>query len=176
MGHSRGGEGMRAALAQYTDAGSPWPDRIGPLGFKALFEIGPVDGQTSRTLDARGIAWNVLLPYCDGDVSDLEGVRPFDRMLRTRTEQPPTPKSTFAVYGANHNFYNTEWQQSDSAGCTGAGNVRVVRGHGAARGERGKRPASAWCRSCWRMSARRPSRRWRTCSIPPPRCRPRSPA
>ena len=125
MGHSRGGEGMRAALAQYADAGSPWPQRIGTLGFKALFEIGPVDGQTSRTLDARGVAWNVLLPYCDGDVSDLEGVRPFDRMLRTRTEQPPMPKSTFAVYGANHNFYNTEWQQSDSAGCTGADNVRL---------------------------------------------------
>ena len=133
MGHSRGGEGMRAALAQYADAGSPWPQRIGTLGFKALFEIGPVDGQTSRTLDARGVAWNVLLPYCDGDVSDLEGVRPFDRMLRTRTEQPPMPKSTFAVYGANHNFYNTEWQQSDSAGCTGADNVRLF-GNTGARG------------------------------------------
>jgi len=56
VGHSRGGEGMRAALAQYTDAGSPWRTRIGPLGLKALFEIAPVDGQTSRTLDARGVA------------------------------------------------------------------------------------------------------------------------
>lgn len=125
MGHSRGGEGMRAALAQYADPGSPWPKRTGGLGFKALFEIGPVDGQTSRTLDARGVAWNVLLPYCDGDVSDLEGVRPFDRMLRARAEQPPLPKSTFAVYGANHNFYNTEWQESDSAGCAGPDNVRM---------------------------------------------------
>ena len=123
MGHSRGGEGMRAALAQYRDPGSPWPKRTGGLGFRALFEIGPVDGQTSRTLDARGVAWNVLLPYCDGDVSDLEGVRPFDRMLRARTEQPPLPKSTFAVYGANHNFYNTEWQESDSGGCAGPDNV-----------------------------------------------------
>jgi hypothetical protein len=136
VGHSRGGEGMRAALAQYTDAGSPWRTRIGPLGLKALFEIAPVDGQTSRTLDARGIAWNVLLPYCDGDVSDLEGVKPFDRMLRTRTEHPPLPKSTFAVYGANHNFYNTEWQLSDSEGCAGAGNLPLFGASGGSFRER----------------------------------------
>jgi hypothetical protein len=62
MGHSRGGEGMRAAIAQYRDSGSPWPARIGPVDFEALFEIGPVDGQTSRILNAVGLAWNVLLP------------------------------------------------------------------------------------------------------------------
>ena len=41
--------------------------RIGTVGFKALFEIGPVDGQTPRTLTRCGVAWNVLLPYCDGE-------------------------------------------------------------------------------------------------------------
>lgn len=123
VGHSRGGEGMRAALAQYSDRGSPWKLRIGPVGFKALFEIGPVDGQTSRSLNALGVAWNVLLPYCDGDVADLEGVRPFDRMLLVRQEKVPLPKSTFSVYGANHNFYNTEWQESESGGCVGPDNV-----------------------------------------------------
>jgi hypothetical protein len=118
MGHSRGGEGMRAALAQYRDRGSPWPRRIGTaLGFKALYEIAPVDGQAGQTLNALGVAWNVLLPYCDGDVSDLQGVNPFDRMLLIRQEKQKLPKSTFAVYGANHNFYNTEWQESDSPGC-----------------------------------------------------------
>jgi hypothetical protein len=61
----------------------------------------------------------VLLPMCDGDVFDLEGVRPFDRMMAIRSESPATPKSTFTVWGANHNYYNTEWQQSDSAGCLG---------------------------------------------------------
>ncbi|MFL5332952.1 MAG: hypothetical protein ACJ8H8_07170, partial [Geminicoccaceae bacterium] len=142
MGHSRGGEGMRAALAQYADPGSPWPRRIGPLGFKALYEIGPVDGQTSRTLDARGVAWNVLLPYCDGDVSDLEGVKPFDRMLRVRTEQPPRHKSTFAVYGANHNFYNTEWQQSDSTGCAGPDNLPLFGDRGGSLRQRQTADAS----------------------------------
>ena len=109
---------MRAALAQFRDRGSPWPGRIGAgtrLG--ALYEIGPVDGQTSRVLDASGVAWNVLLPFCDGDVSSVEGVQVFDRQLLRRTDAGKLPKSTFAVWGANHNFYNTEWQQSDSPGC-----------------------------------------------------------
>src|SRR5262245_889764 len=120
MGHSRGGEGVRAALAQYRDAGSPWPALIdAPVNFEGIFEIGPVDGQTSRILNAEGLAWNVLLPMCDGDVFNLQGVRAFDRMLRNRTDNPATQKSTFTVWGANHNFYNTEWQLSDSPGCLG---------------------------------------------------------
>jgi hypothetical protein len=120
MGHSRGGEGVRAALAQYRDAGSPWPALIGPpVNFEGIFEIGPVDGQTGRILNAEGLAWNVLLPMCDGDVFNLQGVRVFDRMLRNRIDNPATQKSTFTVWGANHNFYNTEWQLSDSPGCLG---------------------------------------------------------
>ncbi|HKH46331.1 MAG TPA: hypothetical protein VKM72_16850 [Thermoanaerobaculia bacterium] len=119
LGHSRGGEGVRAAYNLYRDAGSPWPARIGPVRFEGIFEIGPVDGQTSRVLNADGTAWNVLLPMCDGDVADLQGVRPFDRMMAIRSESPALPKSTFTVWGTNHNFYNTEWQLSDSPGCLG---------------------------------------------------------
>lgn len=119
FGHSRGGEGMRAAMAQYRDEGSPWPSRIGKLGFQALFEVGPVDGQTGRILDAEGVAWNVLLPACDGDVSSLKGVRPFDRMIMRSNDSMTLAKSTFQVFGANHNFYNTEWQVSDAQECPG---------------------------------------------------------
>jgi hypothetical protein len=117
MGHSRGGEGVRAAYQQYRDAESPWPGRIGPVTFRALFEIGAVDGQTSRVLDADGTAWTALLPMCDGDVSNLEGVKPFDRMLGLLGEARDCPKSTYVAWGANHNYFNTEWQQSDSPGC-----------------------------------------------------------
>jgi len=119
MGHSRGGEGMRAAKAQYEDAGSAWPARIGPVTFKSLFEIGPVDGQTSRILNAASVHWNVVLPGCDGDVADLQGVKPFDRMLQITNEAAARKKSTFQVFGANHNFYNTEWQLSDAGSCLG---------------------------------------------------------
>lgn len=119
LGHSRGGEGVRAAYNQYRDPGSPWPARIGAITFEGIFEIGPVDGQTSRILNADGTSWNVLLPMCDGDVFNLQGVKPFDRMMLIRSEAPATPKSTFTVWGTNHNFYNTEWQISDSPGCLG---------------------------------------------------------
>jgi hypothetical protein len=119
IGHSRGGEGMRAAYNLYRDPGSPWLARIpNPLSIAGIFEIGPVDGQSFRTLNAVDTAWNVLLPMCDGDVQDLEGVKPFDRMMRIFAEVNATQKSTYTVWGANHNYYNTEWQQSDSAGCT----------------------------------------------------------
>src|SRR5262249_8049133 len=85
----------------------------------SLFEIGPVDGQTSRILNAVGLWWNVILPGCDGDVSDLEGVKPFDRMLLITNESQSLSKSSFEVFGANHNFFNTEWQQSDAGSCMG---------------------------------------------------------
>ncbi len=117
MGHSRGGEGMRAANHIYYAPGSNWPEKIGPMTIKALIEIGPVDGQTQLTLNAPNLAWSVLLPLCDGDVSSLEGVKPFDRMYKTTTETPMKPKSTFIVWGANHNYFNTEWQRSDAGGC-----------------------------------------------------------
>lgn len=121
FGHSRGGEGVRAAYNQYRDPGSPWPERIpDPIAFRGIFEIGPVDGQTERQLEADDTVWNVLLPMCDGDVSNLQGIKPFDRMLANRNDaNTPAQKSTFTVWGANHNFYNTEWQLSDSDGCFG---------------------------------------------------------
>jgi hypothetical protein len=118
MGHSRGGEGVRAAYNLYYDANSPWPEKIlAPVNIRAIFEIGPVDGQTSRVLNAFNTSWNVLLPMCDGDVSDLQGMNPLDRMMMENTEVRGASKSAIVVWGTNHNFYNTEWMQSDSKGC-----------------------------------------------------------
>ena len=117
---------MRAAYNIFRDPGSPWPARIlAQVHFDGIFEVGPVDGQTSRILNADGTKWNIILPMCDGDVFNLQGERVFDRMLQIRTETEKLPKSTFAVWGANHNFFNTEWQLTDSDGCAGPGNVRL---------------------------------------------------
>jgi hypothetical protein len=119
MGHSRGGEGIRAAYNLYRDTGSPWPARIqSRVRFQGLFEIGPVDGQTGRVLNPDGLPWITLLPMCDGDVSNLQGARPLDRALRIFDERPSL-KGSYTVWGANHNYYNTEWQVSDSGGCFG---------------------------------------------------------
>lgn len=130
FGHSRGGEGVRAAYNLYRDTGSPWPARIGPVKFEGVFEVGPVDGQTSRILNADGTAWNLLLGMCDGDVSNLQGIRVFDRMMLIRNEMPATQKSTFNVWGANHNYFNSEWQLSDSPGCVGHSPIYSVTDYG----------------------------------------------
>jgi hypothetical protein len=124
MGHSRGGEGMLAAYTMYHDAGSIWPAAIGtPINFQAMFELAPVDGQTGRTFVANNIPWTVLLPLCDGDVSDVQGVKVYDRTLESLTEKTEHKKSVYAVWGANHDFFNTQWQTSDSKGCSGPGNT-----------------------------------------------------
>jgi hypothetical protein len=113
MGHSRGGEGVRMAYLLYGKQSSPWPNKItNATTFKGIFEVAPTDILAGAT--PAGISWNVLLPMCDGDVADLQGVRPFDRVLESFRESPATPKSSYTVWGANHNFYNTEWQVSDA--------------------------------------------------------------
>ncbi len=117
LGHSRGGEGVRAAYERYRFAGSPWPAAIvDPVNFRAIFEIGPVDRYAPTPQNADGTKWVVLLPSCDGDMTDLIGLQHFDRMLAKTTETNATFKATYLVYGANHNYYNTEWQQADGDG------------------------------------------------------------
>jgi len=155
MGHSRGGQGVLAAYNLYRNSSidsrgipSPpntpninWASKIPGLNIKGIFEIGPTDvslptssdGTGSQYLNADGIAWNVLLPMCDGDVYMLDGVRVFDRTLAFTgpspipADTPATQKSTYTVWGTNHHFYNTEWQQDDpfGRGCAGAGNVAL---------------------------------------------------
>ncbi len=70
VGHSRGGEGVRAAYNIYTGrntdinpyASIDWRSRIADtVDFKGIFEIAPVDRQTVRTLNAEGTTWSVML-------------------------------------------------------------------------------------------------------------------
>ncbi|MEO0424407.1 MAG: hypothetical protein AAF184_18870 [Pseudomonadota bacterium] len=118
VGHSRGGEGVRAAYNFYADAQTGWQDRIvAPLNVKAIFELGGTDGQTDTEFNAAGTAWTQLLPMCDGDVFKLDGVKPLDRMLAANVESPLRAKSSFAVWGANHNFWNSAWETSDISSC-----------------------------------------------------------
>lgn len=126
VGHSRGGEGVRGAYNIYTGrnvdinpyAALNWtaliPDTV---QFKGIFEIAPVDRQTVRTLNADGITWSVMLPGCDGDVINQQGLWVYDRMMKSFTETPARQKAFYYVVGANHNYWNTEWQFSDGSGC-----------------------------------------------------------
>jgi hypothetical protein len=96
VGHSRGGEGVeRAAI-------DTWPED--PWQIQGLVLIGPT--AFGRQV-AAGIHTAVILPFCDGDVSDLQGQQYVD-IGRDLTRDRALRASVMAM-GTNHNFYNTEW-------------------------------------------------------------------
>jgi hypothetical protein len=96
VGHSRGGEGVeRAAI-------DTWPED--PWQVQGLVLIGPT--AFGRQV-AAGIHTAVILPFCDGDVSDLQGQQYVD-VGRDLTRDRALRASVMAM-GTNHNFYNTEW-------------------------------------------------------------------
>jgi hypothetical protein len=96
VGHSRGGEGVeRAAIDSYAD--DPWQ-------VQGLVLIGPT--AFGRQV-APGVHTTVILPFCDGDVSDLQGQQYVD-VGRDLTRDRALRSSVMAM-GTNHNYYNTEW-------------------------------------------------------------------
>jgi hypothetical protein len=109
MGHSRGGEGVVRHYNLNNSLGSPY-------GIKAVFPLAPVDFTRPVVNNA---AVDVLLPYCDGDVSDLQGVHFYDD-ARYNVPGDAAPKHYMLVMGANHNFFNSVW--SPSSGIPGATN------------------------------------------------------
>ena len=98
MGHSRGNEGV--VWHVIVDR-----ERDDPYDIDAVMPIAPVDF-TRETVNRVPLA--VVLPYCDGDVFDLQGVHFFDD-ARYRVAGDAKPKHTLTLKGANHNFFNTVW-------------------------------------------------------------------
>lgn len=100
VGHSRGGEGVERAAIDAAATGAPYT-------ITGLALIGPTD--FGRQV-AAGAHTATILPYCDGDVSDLQGQGYIDdaRDLLGGAADPAL-HSAVLVLGTNHNFYNTEW-------------------------------------------------------------------
>ncbi|MDP9737407.1 hypothetical protein [Curtobacterium sp. 260] len=97
MGHSRGGDGVvRAALLNQ--------QRPAPFGIRAVMPLAPTDFGR-MTLPDTDTA--VVLPYCDGDVSDLQGQHFFDDSRTAYGDD--VLRASILVMGANHNFFNTTW-------------------------------------------------------------------
>jgi hypothetical protein len=97
IGHSRGGEGVNQAAVETGQAA--------PYRLVGQTLIAP----TNFSFQAAGYLPTVtLLPYCDGDVFDLQGQRYVDAAA-TLTDDDPSLRSSVLMRGANHNFFNTEW-------------------------------------------------------------------
>ncbi|WP_148257092.1 Calx-beta domain-containing protein [Kribbella flavida] len=103
MGHSRGGEGVARAAVLNADRG-------GRYGIRAVLPLAPTDFARATV---PGVAMSVVLPYCDGDVSDLQGQKFYDD-TRYSVAGDNAPRSTVTVLGANHNYFNTEWTPGQS--------------------------------------------------------------
>jgi len=97
VGHSRGGEGVNRASIQIP--------LEAPYRVVGQVLLAPTDFGTQT---APYVPTVTVLPYCDGDVFDLQGQR-FTDSARDLTANDTSLKSSVMVLGANHNFFNTEW-------------------------------------------------------------------
>ncbi|MFC6345019.1 hypothetical protein ACFP8W_23760, partial [Nocardioides hankookensis] len=103
VGHSRGGEGVdRASIRIPLTA---------PYRVVGQVLIAPTDFGAQA---APYVPTVTLLPYCDGDVSDLQGQK-FTDSGRDLTADDTSLKSSVLVMGADHNFFNSEWTPGASA-------------------------------------------------------------
>jgi hypothetical protein len=103
MGHSRGGEGILFHYLLNKRMNRPYTVR-------AVLPLAPMN---QRRLTISGVPMGIILPYCDGDLSDLQGVHYFDD-ARYAQVGDPAPKYYFLMMGANHNFFNTVWSPSSA--------------------------------------------------------------
>ncbi|MGE7139405.1 hypothetical protein ACQKIE_17405 [Luteibacter sp. NPDC031894] len=103
MGHSRGGEGVvRAALLN--------AERGSPFGIRSLMPLASVNERSSIP----GVPMASVLPYCDGDVSTLEGQAFVDDGAHAFGDS--ALRTTVLMMGANHNFYNSVWSEEGHGG------------------------------------------------------------
>ncbi|MCL3837976.1 Ig-like domain-containing protein [Aeromicrobium duanguangcaii] len=97
MGHSRGGEGVTSAATLNQGLENPW-------NITSILPLAPVDFARMTVPD---VAMNVILPYCDGDVSNQQGQHMLDDSRYAFDDD--VLRSGVWMMGANHNFYNTVW-------------------------------------------------------------------
>eukprot|EP00211_Chloroparvula_japonica_P001237 CAMPEP_0119121448 /NCGR_PEP_ID=MMETSP1310-20130426/2074_1 /TAXON_ID=464262 /ORGANISM="Genus nov. species nov., Strain RCC2339" /LENGTH=598 /DNA_ID=CAMNT_0007111015 /DNA_START=170 /DNA_END=1966 /DNA_ORIENTATION=- len=119
VGHSRGGEAMRAVVGLYHQQNSPWQSLIPGANFDGVMDLASVDTQTRWTWDVPSVKYVALIAGCDGDVSTLDGIKPFDRMNSYRWEKPDQFKAVYIADGLNHNYLNTRWESPDAWACRG---------------------------------------------------------
>jgi hypothetical protein len=97
MGHSRGGEGVVSAVNLNQALAEPF-------GIKSVLPLAPVDFGRETVADTDMM---VMLPYCDGDVSNQQGQHFTDDSRYAFDDS--SLRSAVWVMGANHNFFNSVW-------------------------------------------------------------------
>ncbi|GAA4588127.1 hypothetical protein GCM10023194_38920 [Planotetraspora phitsanulokensis] len=120
MGHSRGGD----AVANFLDYNRIRTD--GPrYPIRGVISLAPVDYERKAPY---GMPYMAILPMCDGDVSNLQGARLFERSQYVNPGDP-FPRIQVEHLGAIHNWYNTVWYAD--GGADGQGNNDAACGNSA---------------------------------------------
>jgi hypothetical protein len=101
MGHSRGGD----AVTSFIDYNRTRPEPGRRYAIGGVISLAPVDYERRAPW---GTPYLTVLPYCDGDVSNLQGARFYERSQYIRPGDP-FPRIQFSLHGANHGFFNTVW-------------------------------------------------------------------
>jgi hypothetical protein len=115
IGHSRGGDAVSSVPLALADT------PIDGVTVASIFAIAPTDYHATTPV---GTDYAVLLPACDGDVSNLWGMDIYDRGL---DPDDHVVRSQVFFIGANHNFFNTEWYGDDGTyACSGGDMVGGV--------------------------------------------------
>jgi dienelactone hydrolase len=100
FGHSRGAEAVVVAAASNPDPS---------IRVRGVLSLAPVDF-LGRTVS--NVPLLMVLPAADGDVTDNDGAKIYDRASGVA----PWFKAQSYVFGANHNYFNTEWADDDGFG------------------------------------------------------------
>jgi hypothetical protein len=100
MGHSRGGDAV-ASFVLYNQT-LPVGERF-PL--RGVVSIAPVDYERHAPY---GVPYLTVFGSCDGDVSNLQGARLYERSQYQSND--PYPRFQVVQVGGNHDAYNTVWQ------------------------------------------------------------------
>ncbi|WP_231398485.1 alpha/beta hydrolase [Conexibacter woesei] len=101
MGHSRGGD----AVASFLDFNRTRPAPGRRYDIRGVISLAPVDYERKAPY---GTAYMTMIGYCDGDVSNLQGSRFYERSQYVMPEDP-FPRIQVMLHGANHNWFNTTW-------------------------------------------------------------------
>ena len=135
IGHSRGGEAVgHASLfnpmpeVQFDPNTPPIPldgsQGLGPYGFnlRGVVAIAPTDGQyVPASGQPTKVRDNYLIMHGsrDGDVWTFEGYKTYDRShtvaLADPTQQAQGFKSLLWIHRANHNYFNSVWDQDQTS-------------------------------------------------------------
>ncbi len=101
MGHSRGGD----AVTSFMDYNRIRPEPLRRYPLRGVISLAPVDYERKAPY---GSPYMTILPWCDGDVSNLQGARFYERSQYIKGDDP-FPRVQSSQLGANHNWYNTTW-------------------------------------------------------------------